>query len=102
MAVTDKKKLPCWKTENPNAKFLYFIQGLCSVSDEFESVISHTILHKHMPFSFDSDFIYLHFGSQRDRDVSYAEFTQLLHVCNEFNVGNMPCSGGCYISILEI
>ena len=49
-------------------------------SDEFEDIIKHTTLNRHMPFNFDSDFIKLHFGKDKSRKVSYAEFTQLLHV----------------------
>ena len=48
--------------------------------DEFEDVLSHTTLHYKHPFNFNSDFIKLHFGRKKQRNVSYGEFTQLIHV----------------------
>ena len=50
------------------------------VTDEFEDLVKHTEVHQHIPFNFSSDFITLHFGKDRKRQISYAEFTQLLHV----------------------
>ena len=48
-------------------------------SDEFKQVIVETSLHKGIPFPFDSDFVKLYFGSKRNRNVTYAEFSQFLH-----------------------
>ena len=48
--------------------------------DEFKSVLQRTVFHQHMPFDFNSTFIHLHFGKDKQRNVSYTEFTQLLHV----------------------
>lgn len=47
--------------------------------DEFQDVLQRTDLHQRIPFNFDSKFILLHFGKDKQRDVSYTEFTQLLH-----------------------
>jgi solute carrier family 25 aspartate/glutamate transporter 12/13 len=47
--------------------------------DEFEDVLKRTELHQHIPFDFNSKFILLHFGKNKQRTVSYTEFTQLLH-----------------------
>ncbi|XP_041371457.1 calcium-binding mitochondrial carrier protein Aralar2-like [Gigantopelta aegis] len=47
--------------------------------DEFEDIIKHTTLNRKIPFDFNSDFIKLHFGADKKRRVSYAEFTQLIH-----------------------
>lgn len=48
--------------------------------DEFVNIIKHTTLHSKIPFNFDGDFLQLHFGKEKNRKVSYAEFTQLIHV----------------------
>lgn len=51
--------------------------------DEFKSLISHTTLHKKMPFNFESEFMNLHFGKDKSRKVTYPEFTQLIHDFHE-------------------
>ncbi|CAD5119751.1 DgyrCDS8346 [Dimorphilus gyrociliatus] len=51
--------------------------------DEFKDVISHTTIHKRIPFDFDSEFIRLHFGTDKKRNVSFSEFSQLLHDFHE-------------------
>ena len=60
----------------------HFENSVCLwLSDEFEDVLQHTELNDRIPFDFDSHFIRMHFGKDRQRNISYAEFTQLLHVC---------------------
>jgi len=54
--------------------------GCLLVTDEFEDVLRHTELFAQLPYDFDSNFIRMQFGRNRSRLVSYAEFTQLLHV----------------------
>lgn len=39
-----------------------------------------TVLHQRMPFNMDSSFIKLYFGKDKKRLISYAEFSQFLHV----------------------
>ncbi|KAG1678126.1 Calcium-binding mitochondrial carrier protein Aralar1 [Nymphon striatum] len=51
--------------------------------DEFKDVVTHTTLHKYVPFEFEGDFIALHFGKNTKRTVSYAEFGQVLHDFHE-------------------
>ncbi|GFY71627.1 calcium-binding mitochondrial carrier protein Aralar1 [Trichonephila inaurata madagascariensis] len=51
--------------------------------DEFEEIIKHTTLHEQIPFNFGSEFLRLHFGGDRKREISYNEFTQLLHDFHE-------------------
>ncbi|CAI9722151.1 calcium-binding mitochondrial carrier protein Aralar2-like isoform X1 [Octopus vulgaris] len=51
--------------------------------DEFVNIIKHTTLHSKIPFNFDGDFLQLHFGKEKNRKVSYAEFTQLIHDFHE-------------------
>ncbi|KAF8788513.1 calcium-binding mitochondrial carrier protein Aralar1-like [Argiope bruennichi] len=51
--------------------------------DEFEEIIKHTTLHEQIPFNFGSEFLRLHFGGDKKREISYNEFTQLLHDFHE-------------------
>ncbi|XP_021341671.1 calcium-binding mitochondrial carrier protein Aralar1-like isoform X1 [Mizuhopecten yessoensis] len=46
---------------------------------EFEEIIQHTTLNRKIPFDFDCDFIKLHFGKDKERKVTYPEFTQMIH-----------------------
>ncbi|XP_045914932.1 calcium-binding mitochondrial carrier protein Aralar2 isoform X2 [Micropterus dolomieu] len=48
--------------------------------EDVKQVFSQTTIHQHIPFSWDCEFIQLHFGIQRDRQLSYGEFTQFLLV----------------------
>jgi len=69
----------------PNANYYLFVCHILEnigFSDEFEDVLRHTVLNNHIPFDFDSHFVRMHFGKDRQRSISYAEFTQLLHVCH--------------------
>ena len=50
------------------------------IPGEFESFVKETEVFKKIPFTFDCNFISLHFGKDRERRISYAEFTQLIHV----------------------
>jgi len=60
---------------------LFDTNGNGSVSfDEFNEIITKTTLHKQIPFPLEtSDFVKLYFGKERDRSISYAEFSQFLH-----------------------
>lgn len=51
--------------------------------DEFERVIKMTTLQQHVPFDFRGDFVTLNFGRERQRAVSYEEFTEILHAFHE-------------------
>lgn len=42
-----------------------------------------TELHKRMPFNMDNEFVKLYFGKNKNRVVSYAEFSQFLHDFHE-------------------
>jgi len=48
--------------------------------DEFENIISETTLQKKIPFNLDGPFVRLYFGNKKDRVVTYAEFSQFIHV----------------------
>ncbi|XP_049820136.1 calcium-binding mitochondrial carrier protein Aralar1 isoform X1 [Aethina tumida] len=50
---------------------------------EFAEVITKTELHKRIPFNMDSPFIQLYFGRQKNRLVTYSEFSQFLHDFHE-------------------
>lgn len=52
-------------------------QGLITF-DDFRYIISATKQFKEFPFNFDSDFVTAHFGSKRQRQITYKEFTQIL------------------------
>lgn len=51
--------------------------------NEFEQIIKQTTLHEKIPFDFNSDFVVLHFGGDRKRTVTYAEFSQVLQDFHE-------------------
>ncbi|XP_076683811.1 calcium-binding mitochondrial carrier protein Aralar1 isoform X2 [Andrena cerasifolii] len=51
--------------------------------DEFVEVMRKTELHHRMPFNMDSSFIKLYFGKDKQRLISYAEFSQFLHDFHE-------------------
>ncbi|XP_076631816.1 calcium-binding mitochondrial carrier protein Aralar1 isoform X6 [Colletes latitarsis] len=51
--------------------------------DEFAEVMRKTELHLRMPFNMDSSFIKLYFGKDKQRLISYAEFSQFLHDFHE-------------------
>lgn len=46
--------------------------------DDFQAILSATKQFKEFPFNFDSDFVRLHFGEKRQRQIPYKEFTQIL------------------------
>ena len=46
--------------------------------DDFQYIISATKQYKEFPFNFDSDFVCMHFGAKRQRQITYKEFTQIL------------------------
>lgn len=43
-------------------------------------IFSQTTVHHHIPFNWDCEFIRLHFGNNRQKQLSYLEFTQFLQV----------------------
>lgn len=47
--------------------------------DEFKRIIRHTAPVSALDFDFDGDFIKLHFGKDKRRDIGYLDFCQLLH-----------------------
>ncbi|XP_053988123.1 calcium-binding mitochondrial carrier protein Aralar1 isoform X3 [Hylaeus anthracinus] len=51
--------------------------------DEFVEVMRKTELHLRMPFNMESSFIKLYFGKDKQRLISYAEFSQFLHDFHE-------------------
>jgi len=51
--------------------------------DNFKEIISHTQLNQVLPFDFDCEFINNHFGKDRQRQVRYLEFSQILHDFHE-------------------
>lgn len=63
---------------------LFDTNGSGSIThDEFEEIIKQTTLHEKVPFDFKGQFMQLHFGEDRKRVVSFAEFSQVLHDFHE-------------------
>uniref|UniRef100_A0A671VWU9 Solute carrier family 25 member 13 n=1 Tax=Sparus aurata TaxID=8175 RepID=A0A671VWU9_SPAAU len=46
--------------------------------EDVKQVFNQTTIHQRIPFNWDCEFIRLHFGTQRDKQLSYGEFTQFL------------------------
>lgn len=46
--------------------------------EDVKQVFEQTTIHQHIPFNWDSEFVQLHFGKERKRHLTYAEFTQFL------------------------
>lgn len=42
--------------------------------------MKQTTLHQRIPFDMDGEFICLYFGKEKNRQISYSEFSQFLHV----------------------
>ncbi|XP_022087095.1 calcium-binding mitochondrial carrier protein Aralar1-like [Acanthaster planci] len=51
--------------------------------DEFKKVYSATEVHQQIPFDFNCAFVGRHFGKDKKKELSYAEFTQFLWVLQE-------------------
>jgi len=60
---------------------LFDTNGNGTVSfDEFQEIIQETSLHQKIPFPLESsDFVKLYFGKDKQRVITYAEFSQFLH-----------------------
>ncbi|XP_071385412.1 electrogenic aspartate/glutamate antiporter SLC25A13, mitochondrial [Centroberyx affinis] len=46
--------------------------------EDVKQVFSQTTIHQHIPFNWDCEFMRLHFGTERNKQLSYGEFTQFL------------------------
>ncbi|XP_005723528.1 calcium-binding mitochondrial carrier protein Aralar1 [Pundamilia nyererei] len=68
----------------PDALFIVAFQlfdktGTGNISFEnVRDIFSQTTVHHHIPFNWDCEFIRLHFGHERNKNLSYTEFTQFL------------------------
>ncbi|KAI3356231.1 hypothetical protein L3Q82_017477 [Scortum barcoo] len=68
----------------PDALFIVAFQlfdktGTGNISFEnVRDIFSQTTVHHHIPFNWDCEFIRLHFGHERKKNLSYTEFTQFL------------------------
>ncbi|XP_061647641.1 electrogenic aspartate/glutamate antiporter SLC25A12, mitochondrial-like [Phyllopteryx taeniolatus] len=68
----------------PDALFIVAFQlfdktGTGNISFEnVRDIFSQTAVHHHIPFNWDCEFIRLHFGHGRSKNLSYTEFTQFL------------------------
>ncbi|XP_077435410.1 electrogenic aspartate/glutamate antiporter SLC25A12, mitochondrial-like isoform X2 [Vanacampus margaritifer] len=68
----------------PDALFIVAFQlfdktGTGNISFEnVRDIFSQTTVHHHIPFNWDCEFIRLHFGHKKNKNMSYTEFTQFL------------------------
>ncbi|KAM4025128.1 electrogenic aspartate/glutamate antiporter SLC25A12, mitochondrial [Anomaloglossus baeobatrachus] len=68
----------------PDAMFIVAYQlfdksGTAEVTFEnVKEIFGQTIIHHHIPFNWDCEFIRLHFGHNRKKQLSYLEFTEFL------------------------
>ncbi|XP_018428076.1 PREDICTED: calcium-binding mitochondrial carrier protein Aralar1 [Nanorana parkeri] len=68
----------------PDAMFIVAYQlfdkgGLGEVTfEDVKEIFGQTIIHHHIPFNWDCEFIRLHFGHNRKKPLSYLEFTEFL------------------------
>jgi len=63
---------------------LFDTNGNGTVSfDEFLGILSKTTLHQKIPFNYECDFIKLYFGKDKQRQITYSEFSQFLHDFHE-------------------
>uniref|UniRef100_A0A8C3FGM7 Solute carrier family 25 member 12 n=1 Tax=Chrysemys picta bellii TaxID=8478 RepID=A0A8C3FGM7_CHRPI len=46
--------------------------------ENVKEIFGQTIIHHHIPFNWDCEFIRLHFGHNRKKNLTYSEFTQFL------------------------
>ncbi|XP_056153962.1 electrogenic aspartate/glutamate antiporter SLC25A13, mitochondrial [Lampris incognitus] len=46
--------------------------------EDVKQVFSQTTIHQHIPFNWNCEFMRLHFGMERNKHLSYGEFTQFL------------------------
>ncbi|KAH0621484.1 hypothetical protein JD844_022841 [Phrynosoma platyrhinos] len=51
---------------------------LFSFKENVKEIFGQTIIHHHIPFNWDCEFIRLHFGHNRKKHLTYSEFTQFL------------------------
>ncbi|XP_029461645.1 calcium-binding mitochondrial carrier protein Aralar1 isoform X2 [Rhinatrema bivittatum] len=69
---------------SPDAMFIVAFQlfdkdGTAEVTFEnVKEIFEQTIIHHHIPFNWNCEFIRLHFGNNRKKNLSYSEFTQFL------------------------
>ena len=68
---------------------LYALQSFAGAShglsiiiylDNFKDVISQTKINQVIAFNFNCDFITNHFGKDKQKQINYQEFSQLIHV----------------------
>ncbi|KAM8934082.1 electrogenic aspartate/glutamate antiporter SLC25A12, mitochondrial [Pelodytes ibericus] len=68
----------------PDAMFIVAYQlfdksGTAEVTfDNVKEIFGQTLIHHHIPFNWDCEFIRLHFGHNRKKHLSYLEFTEFL------------------------
>lgn len=64
----------------PSRCLLSSLAHVSTLAENVRDIFSQTTVHHHIPFNWDCEFIRLHFGNQRNKNLSYTEFTQFLQV----------------------
>jgi solute carrier family 25 aspartate/glutamate transporter 12/13 len=68
---------------NSKIYYLSILKSEIKNKENFKEIIEHTQLNQVLPFDFDCEFIKNHFGKDRQRQVRYLEFSQILHDFHE-------------------
>uniref|UniRef100_A0A4W3I202 EF-hand domain-containing protein n=1 Tax=Callorhinchus milii TaxID=7868 RepID=A0A4W3I202_CALMI len=48
------------------------------IFDDVKQIFGQTVIHQHIPFNWNSEFVELYFGKQRQKRLTYQEFTRFL------------------------
>lgn len=76
-------EIRCRWNENARRTFPLKSHTFLPFAENVRDIFSQTTVHHHIPFNWDCEFIRLHFGHERNKNLSYAEFTQFLQVPTE-------------------
>lgn len=68
--------------------------------EDVKQVFGQTTIHQHIPFNWDSEFVQLHFGKERKRHLTYAEFTQFYWKYN-WSMQSKPLCNGTMLGLGE-
>ncbi|KAA8588148.1 hypothetical protein FQN60_001342 [Etheostoma spectabile] len=68
-------------------------------AENVRDIFSQTTVHHHIPFNWDCEFIRLHFGHERNKNLSYTEFTQFLQTSVLLNEQQQYVQGGTWFKV---
>ncbi|GAB1286420.1 Calcium-binding mitochondrial carrier protein Aralar1 [Apodemus speciosus] len=82
-----QRYLGLYNDPNSNPKIVQLLAGVADQTKDglisyqeknVKEIFGQTIIHHHIPFNWDCEFIRLHFGHNRKKHLNYVEFTQFL------------------------